>query len=377
LPLALIPDLFARVERQDVRERQGAEAEIIERLLAERDDRLLDVLRSTEPPPDTLRLVADHLARDREARRPEEPVERRLQLTEGARSLLHHKGRQLPELRESARALLDELAAVQAEREDLERALAATPSEADLAAVLQRFKDATRDFTLLTDQAGRLDATLADRKADLKEVEQKLHRFWEGNLAQEFEHEDRQRMIQLAGQTRTTMQEFLRRATARKIDRLSGLVTESFRFLVRKQALVRQILIDPSTFAVTLVDAGGHALPRQRLSEGEKQIFAISLLWGLARASARPLPAVIDTPMARLDAAHRQHLVERYFPNASHQVVILSTDTEVDHHYYQLLQPAIARAYHLRYDEAERATVAEEGYFWKADGQGALAGGRS
>jgi len=53
-------------------------------------------------------------------------------------------------------------------------------------------------------------------------------------------------------------------------------------------------------------------------------------LWGLARASARPLPAVIDTPMARLDAAHRQHLVERYFPNASHQVIVLSTDTEVD-----------------------------------------------
>jgi hypothetical protein len=29
--------------------------------------------------------------------------------------------------------------------------------------------------------------------------------------------------------------------------------------------------------------------------------------------------------MARLDAAHRQNLVERYFPNASHQVIIFST----------------------------------------------------
>ncbi len=78
------------------------------------------------------------------------------------------------------------------------------------------------------------------------------------------------------------------------------------------------------------------------------------MLWGLARASARPLPAVIDTPMARLDAAHRQHLVERYFPNASHQVVIFSTDTEVDRKYYQDLQPHIARAYHLNYDERDQ-----------------------
>ena len=120
------------------------------------------------------------------------------------------------------------------------------------------------------------------------------------------------------------------------------MITASFRFLLRKQTLVERILIDPATFGVTLYDGAGHALPRQRLSEGEKQIFAVAMLWGLARASARPLPAVIDTPMARLDAVHRQNLVERYFPNASHQVVLLSTDTEVDRHYYQALQPHIA-----------------------------------
>ena len=77
----------------------------------------------------------------------------------------------------------------------------------------------------------------------------------------------------------------------------------------------------------TLYDQAGTAIPKQRLSEGEKQIFAISLLWGLSRAAARPLPAIIDTPMARLDAQHRNQLVERYFPHASHQVVVLSTDT--------------------------------------------------
>ena len=147
-------------------------------------------------------------------------------------------------------------------------------------------------------------------------------------------------------------------------DYLSRLITESFRFLLRKQTLVEQILIDPGTFAITLYDAAGGALARQRLSEGEKQIFAIAMLWGLARASARPLPAVIDTPMARLDAAHRQNLVERYFPHASHQVIVLSTDTEVDRHYYRIVQPFMARAYHLDYDEESKATTAREGYFW-------------
>ena len=184
-------------------------------------------------------------------------------------------------------------------------------------------------------------------------------------VEREFAQEDRARIVQVAARTRTTMQDFLRRATDRKIDRLSGLITESFRFLLRKKSMVERILIDPGTFAITLYDSAGGALSKERLSEGEKQVFAISVLWGLARASNRPLPAVIDTPMARLDATHRRNLVERYFPNASHQVVILSTDTEVDRDYYQALQPHIARAYHLSYDEGQRMTVAEEGYFWK------------
>jgi len=184
-------------------------------------------------------------------------------------------------------------------------------------------------------------------------------------MEKEFAHEDARRMIQLAGRTRETMQVFLQRVTARKIDWLSGFITESFRFLLRKQTLVERIVIEPTTFAITRYDATAQAIAKQRLSEGEKQIFAISVLWGLARASARPLPAVIDTPMARLDAAHRQHLVERYFPNASRQVIIFSTDTEVDREYYQVLQPSITRAYHLKYDDRDRWTLGEEGYFWK------------
>jgi hypothetical protein len=42
------------------------------------------------------------------------------------------------------------------------------------------------------------------------------------------------------------MQEFLHRATAAKIDRLSGRISECFRFLRRKQTLVVRILIERS-----------------------------------------------------------------------------------------------------------------------------------
>jgi DNA sulfur modification protein DndD len=214
-------------------------------------------------------------------------------------------------------------------------------------------------------QARQLDEAKAAQQQKLKEYTSRLSKLWQGQVSEQFAEEDARRMFQLAGRTRETMQVFLGKVTARKIGRLSGFITESFRYLLRKRTLVERIDIDPATFAITLDDGAGRAIAKQRLSEGEKQIFAIAVLWGLARAAARPLPAVIDTPMARLDAVHRRHLVERYFPNASHQVVVFSTDTEVDRQAYQALQPHIARAYHLSYDEANRRTVGEEGYFGK------------
>jgi DNA sulfur modification protein DndD len=366
LPLALIPDLLARVDERDGRERLATEAEVVHRLLLERDRALLQLLGDAAAEDDLVQRVTDYLDCDRQKRIVAAHPGRRLGLSEAARALLHHlRGQRLAELDTEVRGLLDKLAHVGQEREDLERALAATPSEADIAVVVERFRKATENLTLLNETAARLDGQLNARKVEAEFVTKKLEQLWQATAKEEAEREDRQRMVTLAGRTRETMQVFLRRATERKIDRLSRLITESFRFLLRKQTLVEQILIDPGTFAITLYDAAGGALARQRLSEGEKQIFAIAMLWGLARASARPLPAVIDTPMARLDAAHRQHLVERYFPNASHQVIVLSTDTEVDRRYYEMLQPAIARAYHLGYDERSRATVAEEGYFWK------------
>jgi DNA sulfur modification protein DndD len=79
------------------------------------------------------------------------------------------------------------------------------------------------------------------------------------------------------------------------------------------------------------------------------------------------LPAIIDTPMGRLDSEHRNQLVERYFPHASHQVIILSTDTEIEVHYFEQLQSSVARAYHLKYDEGGRMTNVEEGYFWQTN----------
>ncbi len=366
LPLALVPDLLDAVELQVSHEGTAREAELIGSLLTDRDQQLLAFLKGKGAAAKILGLAEQHLAADRKQRLPDNSVFRYLAMSESGYALLRHlRGRRLPDLTAQGLRLIEELAQVIREQEDVERAVAVTPEESDIGQIVEQLKAAAQQVSLLDEEAKRLDIVVQTRRADRAGCEGELQRLLKDKVEAEISGEDKQRMIRLAGRTRETMQEFLRRATAQKIDRLSALITESFRFLLRKQTLIERISVDPDTFSITLYDDAGRAIGKHRLSEGEKQLFAISVLWGLARASARPLPCIIDTPMARLDAAHRQNLIERYFPNASHQVIILSTDTEVDRRYYDALQPSIARAYHLNYDEGDRVTVAEEGYFWK------------
>jgi DNA sulfur modification protein DndD len=367
LPLCLVGELLSSVARQDERERETAEVTIIQHLLSERDDRLLAVLAEAKAAPGMVRKIKDFLASDRQSRAAAaRDVTPRLELGANARSLLHHLLRQrLAELRHDAEDQLVAHAQLRQEQAGIERALSITPEEEGIGQFLKRLREKDERLATLNAEKKRLDIVFEEATADLKGREAKLQAMKEREAKEEFAQDDRMRMSRIAGKTRDVRRDFLARATERKIDRLSELITDSFRFLLRKQTMVERIHIDPLTFGITLFNEAGQALPKQRLSEGEKQLFAISVLWGLARASAHPLPAIIDTPMARLDAAHRRHLVERYFPHASHQVIILSTDTEVDRHYYNALQPHIARAYHLCYEEETRATRAEEGYFWR------------
>jgi DNA sulfur modification protein DndD len=104
-------------------------------------------------------------------------------------------------------------------------------------------------------------------------------------------------------------------------------------------------------------------LRKAQLSAGERQLFAIAVLWALATVSGRPLPVVIDTPLARLDLEHRANLMREYLPEVSHQVIVLSTDSEIDTTAAAELDDFTARCYRLDHDASSCATSIQPGYF--------------
>ena len=56
---------------------------------------------------------------------------------------------------------------------------------------------------------------------------------------------------------------------------------------------------------------------------------------------------MIDTPLGRLDQQHRRRFVTDFVPNASHQVILLSTDTEITGSLYRDIRPLLAHHHEL------------------------------
>ncbi|EAA8388914.1 TPA: DNA sulfur modification protein DndD [Salmonella enterica] len=154
--------------------------------------------------------------------------------------------------------------------------------------------------------------------------------------------------------------------TQARVKKLSSNFESAYHKLARKEDLQLNAHINPQTFDVELIDENGSVINRKLLSAGEKQIYAIAILEALAKTSGRDFPVIIDTPLGRLDSQHRDKLINHYFPEASHQVVLLSTDTEVDERYFiDRLRDDISHAYEIVFNAYTKSSSLKPGYFWE------------
>lgn len=222
------------------------------------------------------------------------------------------------------------------------------------------------DFTMLMEEKGRLNQQIASihdqvramsmQKADSERQKQKI----EEQLASSENTDERIRRI---AQVQVTLRQYLHELTALKIAKLEQQFIHFFNVLSRKHGLIQEVKINPQTFTVTLYRQNRIAFAKSELSAGEKQLYAMALLWALRSVSGRLLPIIIDTPMGRLDSDHRQSLFDHFFPFASQQMIILSTDTEISAEMFPSLQHAVSHTFLLDFNETEARTSVHHDYF--------------
>lgn len=365
LPLRLVSGLLSQVVAQHRAEKEAHRAEILREVLMERDEAV--VSRFSGELPDRLATeVEAFLAADRQARAAAADTTRYLNAHEELEQRLAFVWpNELERVAAKTSQLLELRHSIEAEVDDVERELAAVPS-ADAIAAASRLRDecgqSLAEAKAHLSVAGESVAT-ADRLVEVSEAA--LQRAYRETSAAVAAEEHAHRVVDHAGRVRQTLTDFKRALLERHLNRIEAAMLDSLRRLLRKQHLVSDLRLDPTSFELSLYDESDEPVPTERLSAGERQLLAVAMLWGLARVSGRRLPMVIDTPLGRLDSNHREHIVDRYFPQASHQVILLSTDKEIDQALLASLEPFIGRSYELQHDDAAGHTRVVEGYFWR------------
>jgi len=354
-PLGLVPGLLddlAETAAADRRSRIGHEMLAV---LAERDRWLLaEAERLGLGEADAL---AELLAADRDSRQTAKP-EAPFMPSSSPEAIQAVGGERLTDWRAAAIHAIDALDEALERTDDIDRRIAKIPHDDSVTLLVGAVDKSTAQLDELGERlAGErqlqgaaessVEAARAKRDAELSRV-----------ADAEDGVERHQRVAQHAERAKVTLGRLRTKVAERHVGRISDYAQQCLEQLLRKDRLIEQVEIDPETFAVTLTGAHGRLHPGA-LSAGERQLTALSLLWALARAAGKPLPVVIDTPLGRLDAGHRQHVVERYLPAASHQVVVLSTDTEIDAELHHLLRPSLGAQRRLETDAAGRTEIVE------------------
>ncbi|MFN6484114.1 MULTISPECIES: DNA sulfur modification protein DndD [unclassified Nostoc] len=364
LPLALIPNLLNQVQAQGEKEFRHQQVQISKDLLIERDRRLLTWLNQVEISPIQVEKIQSFLIQDVDSLYAKTIQTEAPWLLADDESLsqldnfIYH-------LQNSKLSAKDKLAILKNKEEEihtLERQVQTAAAPEDYTKLRQALEAAQNQVV----EAKANYETIRRRLAELETIIAKSKKELSDYTVENIKHKNSEHIITSAAKVQETLKTFREKLTLRKLNKLEEEVKNCFLYLLHKSDLVHRITIDTKTFSLLLYDLNGKPVPKHRLSAGEKQLLAIAFLWGLAKVSGHRLPVAIDTPLGRLDSSHRNNLVERYFPSASHQVILLSTDTEIGKKEVETLREneAIAREYLLKYDSTTRQTTIQAGYFW-------------
>ena len=101
-------------------------------------------------------------------------------------------------------------------------------------------------------------------------------------------------------------------------------IKQEIDILMHKDDFISDVSIDimDDIIEINLLDKEGNIINKDKLSKGEQQLYATSILKALVDESGISFPVFIDSPLQKFDSIHSKNIISKFYPAVSKQVVI-------------------------------------------------------
>ena len=244
----------------------------------------------------------------------------------------------------------------------IDRRLDLSPDDenVDLKNVFDELQNNIIQIKTLEDEVKGLHDKFAKLQYEEDELERELQKLRISILGSDKNKVVKMRILK----TKTILEKFIEKQTSMKIKELTRMIKINYAKICEKGKAVSKVEMDMESYQIQLFGLNNEIWRKDFLSVGERQLLALSVLWSLAMVSKKDLPFVIDTPLGKIDEENRDALVDNFFRSASSQMVILSTNSEIDEYLYEKISPHVSNKYLISFDNEQQSTYLEEGYFF-------------
>ena len=357
LPIFLVRDLVSQIKLQAEDEHNDF---IMQQALEQMDDYLSDFEMQYPESIEASRIFVDYVRKQTEA----DSSPRVYEISDHALFQMNDLVENtLQQSVNNTKSLLANKVDLKKQLDTVESYLTLDINEKDLTAIYDQIKAKEADLVEAQVEYNRLQQERSSINSIVTIKSAEYSRDIEVFLQKLELHDDSERMMKYSNIALRILEAYAVELQRRKTGTLGATITKCYKQLANKKNLIQEIVMNPETLDMQYLDEKGNEVSKESLSAGEKQLMVIAILWALALCSKKKLPVIIDTPLSRLDSQHRTSIINTYFPNASDQTIILSTDTEIDQNYYEMMKNSVGDEFTLVYSEETKSTSIKKGYF--------------
>jgi len=223
-----------------------------------------------------------------------------------------------------------------------------------LVEIALEYKDVSTRVGELRGEIESLKGTLAKNQTFISETEERILDMQ--SLSQQDSKLNKR--LELILVTRKIILEYASQRRTSLTKPLEEGFSEGFKLLSRKAKSVKNVQISASDYSpsITMDGYDGNWLERD-LSATEKQHVGLSMLYAICKLSRTALPVVVDTPVSRMDKQHKGWSVTKFYPQLSHQVIVLTTSDDLSNGLFDELKEANCIGSQILLEETGPATA--------------------